>query len=109
VAHHLLHTSYAAHEGDGMSARIKNKAESVFRTREFTVCICDECAKKGSHNLISRMENRVKELKMDSFVAVKSIRLRENHDEGVYVSLDGERFDENRLVDLYNMYKMIKI
>jgi formate dehydrogenase major subunit len=108
VAHHLLHTTYAVCEGDGMNAKIKNKAESTFPTREFTVCICEECSKRGSRDLISRMEDKVKELKMDSFVAVKSIRLRENHNEGVYVSLDGERFDENRLKDLYNMYKMIK-
>ncbi|HEY1406150.1 MAG TPA: [FeFe] hydrogenase, group A, partial [Spirochaetota bacterium] len=108
LAHKLLHTHYAPHSGDAVCSEVKHKSDSAFRTRAFTVCMCDSCKAKGSLALFERMDAKVRELKMDSFIAIKSIKLKDTHGEGVYISLDGKKIDESELEDLYNMYRLTK-
>jgi formate dehydrogenase major subunit len=108
LAHELLHTTYAARNGDGSCGDIdaRKKGDSAFVTHEFTVCLCDECAGKGSKQLYAEIEGRVRSLKMDSFVEVKSIRLGENHaGSGIHVTLDGKRIDPDKLANLYRSVK----
>ncbi|MGL4370434.1 MAG: iron hydrogenase small subunit, partial [Spirochaetota bacterium] len=106
LAHELLHTHYKAVKGDMVCSEVKRKADSAFVTREFTVCFCDECTGKGARQIFDRIEKEVKALKMDSFIDVKAIRLKETHSgKGVYISLDGKQIDEVRLADLYKAVK----
>lgn len=101
LAHELLHTHYAPVKGD-RSSNIRKKADSAFVTREVTICMCEECSAKGSKELYNKMNSRIKQLKMDSFVEVKTIRLKETHvTEGVYVTLDGKQISESMLDNIY--------
>jgi formate dehydrogenase major subunit len=107
-AHHLLHTHYHEVKGDSASCEsaIKRKADSTFVTHEFTVCICDECVSKGSKELYSEMASRLRDLKMDSFVNVKTLRMKENHpDNGILVMLDNKKIDPEKLTNLYKSIK----
>ena len=55
------------------------------------------------------MTNRVKELKMDSFVKVNTIRLKESHaGDGIYITLDGRQTGEPILDKLYKSIKQPK-
>jgi len=103
-AHHLLHTHYSQVKGDSASCEsaIKRKADSTFVTHEFTVCICEDCALKGSKELYVEMASRLRDLKMDSFVNVKTLRIKENHpNDGILVTLDGKLIDPEKLNNLY--------
>jgi formate dehydrogenase major subunit len=103
-AHHLLHTHYHQVKGDSASCEsaIKRKADSTFVTHEFTVCICDDCVAKGSKELYTELNGRLRDLKMDSFVGVKTLRNKENHpDSGILVMIDNKRIDPLKLTDLY--------
>jgi formate dehydrogenase major subunit len=107
-AHHLLHTHYHHVKGDRASCEsaIKRKADSTFVTHDFTVCMCDTCVSRGSKGLYSEMASRLRDLKMDSFVTVKTLRMSENHpDNGILVMLDNKCIDP---VKLTNLYKSIK-
>lgn len=96
LAHELLHTHYTPKNGDAAgSIHHKKKADSAFATREFTICTCDSCIEKGSKELYVKMTDKVKQLKMDSFITVKTIRLKKTHaSEGIYVTLDGKEIKE---------------
>ncbi len=107
-AHELLHTEYSPKNGDRICAESLHKADSAFRTHAFTVCVCDSCAAKGSKTLFDRLTKRIQDAKMDSFVTVKTIKLKETHGDKVYVSLDGESVEEGQLDDLYNMYHLVR-
>jgi len=101
LAHELLHTGYAAHKSEGTTG-YKRKADSTFVTHEFTVCVCDACKKKGSAALYEEIESRITTLKMDSFIEVKSIRMKENHaGSGILLTLDGKQIDPRELSNLY--------
>jgi len=98
LAHHLLHTTYTVRGGDGVCGNIHNMADSAFVTHDFTICTCDSCVAKGSRDLFSMINDRVKQAKMDSFINVKTIRLKENHPgEGVYFTVDGIPLEESSL------------
>lgn len=98
LAHELLHTHYTPVNGDQVCSVVRKKEDSAFVTREFTVCICDTCTAKGSKELYERLMSSVTKLKMDPFIKVKSIRLKENHvGEGIYVTLDGKHVDVSTL------------
>lgn len=107
LAHELLHTHYEAKKGDStITGGIKRKADSAFVTHEFTVCICDACVKKGSRELFTEIKDRLRSLKMDSFVDVKSIRMKENHaGDGILLTLDGKHIEPEKLVNLYKSVK----
>ncbi|MCX7774094.1 MAG: NAD(P)-binding protein, partial [Clostridia bacterium] len=90
LAHELLHTHYKAAKAECPGSKVRKKADSAFATRQFTICTCDACKEKGSHELYVNTLNTIKQSKMDSFIEVHTIRLNENHNgQGVYVTLDG--------------------
>lgn len=98
LAHKLLHTHYTVRGGDGICGAIRPMADSAFLSHEFTVCTCDSCIGKGAHDVFNQLTERVASSKMDSFVNVKTIRLKENHGgEGVYISIDGRQIDPDKL------------
>lgn len=102
LAHKLLHTHYSPKMGDNQSCHIRKKGDSAFMTQEYSVCICDVCAQKGSKELYSNLQETVKTLKMDSFINVKTIRLKDTHaSENIYVTLNGKRIDEPKLDRIY--------
>ncbi len=101
LAHELLHTEYSAKNGDSSSTAVRRKADSAFVTREYTICTCDECSKLGSKELYNKFAESIRQLKMDPFIQVKTIRLKENHNgEGIYVTLDGKRIGEPSLSNI---------
>lgn len=108
IAHKLLHTHYTREKGDiaCSSVRIK-KANSAFVTKEITICTCDVCSSKGSKDLYTKTFNNIKQTKMDSFVEVKTIRLKENHEgDGIYITLGGKQIEESILDNIYeNIHK----
>ncbi|HEX3030474.1 MAG TPA: NAD(P)-binding protein [Clostridia bacterium] len=94
-AHELLHTHYTSRSGDNACATVRKKADSAFVTREYTICMCDSCISKGSKELYENFSNSIKQLKMDPFIEVKTIRLKENHNgQGIYVTLNGKRIED---------------
>jgi len=98
LAHHLLHTQYTVRSGDGVCGSRRNMTDSAFVTREFTICTCDTCAAKGSKELFAQITDRVKQAKMDSFVKVKTIRLKDNHaGDGIYITVDGKPMEQSAL------------
>ncbi|NLI94078.1 MAG: FAD-dependent oxidoreductase [Peptococcaceae bacterium] len=95
LAHKLLHTRYSPANLDKASRNIRKKGDSAFVTREITICTCDTCTALGSKELYNKITEKIKKLKMDAFVNVKTIRLKENHTgEGIYISLDGKQIEE---------------
>jgi len=101
IAHKLLHTHYSPVQREHDSKNIRKKADSAFKTREFIICTCDECSAKGSRELFTKITEKVKKLKMDAFVTVKTIRLKESHaGEGIYITLDGKRIEEPKIEDI---------
>jgi len=102
LAHELLHTHYHPQNGDIASCNVRKKDDSAFVTREFTICTCDMCSAMGSKELYNTLKDKVKQLKMDSFIEVKTIRLKESHKNGdIYVTLDGIRIKEPLLDNIY--------
>lgn len=106
LAHQLLHTHYTPVKGDRTSGNILKKADSAFVTREFTICTCATCSGKGSEELYNKLAAQIKELKMDAFIKVSTIRLKETHNgEEVYITLDGKRIPEAKLKNLYEIIR----
>ncbi len=98
LAHELLHTSYTEKVGDNACNTVRKKANSAFVTQEFTLCMCESCSAKGSKELYANMSETIKKLKMDSFINVKTIRLKGTHPgEGIYITLNGQQIDEAAL------------
>ncbi len=92
-AHKLLHTHYKPAHGDTVSGR--KMADSAYKTQEYTICICDECVKRGSIDVYESIFSTIKQLKMEPFINVKTIRLKETHDsDSIYISLNGEKITE---------------
>ncbi|NLD98259.1 MAG: hydrogenase, partial [Fibrobacter sp.] len=102
TAHSLLHTEYRQQSGDSSCANRKNSDNSVFVTHEFVVCACDSCVKHGALDLFSEIHSRIKTLKMEPFISVKSIRTREcSENKSISVTLDGKKIEPKALRDLY--------
>jgi len=102
LAHELLHTNYSPKTGDSSSCNIRRKADSAFVTQDITICTCDVCSKKGSKELFIEMTDTIKKLKMNSFINVKTIRLKETHDaQGIYITLNGKKITEPKLDHIY--------
>jgi formate dehydrogenase major subunit len=109
IAHKLLHTHYTPVKGDVICSNVRRKADSAFVTREFTICTCETCSSKGSRELYNRTTNKIKQQKMDSFVEIKTIRLKENHaGEGIYITLDGKLIEESMLDNIYESIQQSK-
>ena len=106
LAHTLLHTHYAPSQGDSNSCNVRKKGNSAFVTQEFTICMCETCIGKGSNELFEKISDTVHQLKMGSFIDVKTIRLKETHpSEGVYISLNGNIIEESALSSIYKSTK----
>ncbi len=98
LAHKLLHTHYNVLGGDGVCGNIRKKANSAFVTHEITVCQCDICLANGSREAYHDLYSTVKHQGMDSFVDVKTIRLKSNHPvSGIYMAIDGKVIDQASL------------
>lgn len=106
LAHELLHTGYTSKNGDNACGIVRRKkADSAFVTREYTICTCESCKKLGSQELYVNLSDAVRKLKMDPFIEVKTIRLKQNHaGEGIYVTLNGQRIDK-ALLDKFGKMK----
>lgn len=106
LAHKLLHTHYSPIPGDSIGKNARRMGNSAFATREFMICTCDVCASLGSRELFTKLNEKIKRLKMDAFVKVNTIRLKENHaGEGIYVTLDGNRIAEPTINNLCTLIK----
>lgn len=100
LAHSLLHTHYQAATPAGGTTR--KMTDSAFVTHEYTVCICDACLKKGAKELYENLQNTVRQLKMGSFISVKTIRLKETHPgEGIYITLNGKSIKDPEFGSIY--------
>jgi len=107
LAHKLLHTHYTPASGDMIVKVGRKMADSAFLTSEFTVCTCNACSELGAHDLYNRIVEKVIRLKMDPFVRVFTMRLKDNHahaGERVYVTLNGRPIDP----DIENICRFIK-
>ncbi len=103
LAHELLHTHYHKVQGDSMGSNIQRKSDTAFFTREFEICVCDKCAEKGSKELYSRSFNRIRDQKMESFVRVKTVHLKENHSgDRIHVTLDGKIINAEMIENMYH-------
>jgi hypothetical protein len=103
IAHKLLHTGYSPVHSERATMGNRKMANSAFVTQEYMVCMCDSCMKKGSKELYDTILNSVRQLKMDSFINVKTIRLKETHaGDGIYITLNGKQIGEP---DFKHMYK----
>jgi hypothetical protein len=101
LAHELLHTRYSPRVGDNSCNTVRRKDNSAFVTQEFTICMCESCSNKGSKELYSDMFETIKRLKMDSFINVKTIRLKDTHaGSGIYITLNGQQIDQAALGNL---------
>lgn len=106
LAHELLHTHYHKVDGDSVGIGILKKSDSAFMTREFEVCVCDDCTGKGSKELYHDSVAMINEEKMNPFVNIKTIRLREGHGgEDIYVTLDGKRIPSEKMKNIYATIK----
>lgn len=106
LAHELLHTHYHHVNGDTLGCGVLKKSDSAFMTREFEVCVCDDCTKLGSKELYQAALEKIKEEKMNPFVNIRTIRLRENHGgDGIYVTLDGKRIPASKMDNIYGTIK----
>lgn len=108
LAHKLLHTHYSPVDGDFVGRHVRKMGDSAFVTREVTICTCDLCSTRGSQELYTDTTEKVKKLKMDAFVRVNTIRLKETHVQAgneIYVTLDGKMIEEP---SLKNICKLIK-
>jgi formate dehydrogenase major subunit len=106
LAHELLHTHYHHVNGDTLGCGILKKSDSAFITREFEVCVCDDCVKQGSKELYQASLAKIKEEKMDPFVNIRTVRLRENHGgEGIHVTLDGKLIPAEKMGNIYSVIK----
>jgi hypothetical protein len=75
-------------------------------TREFEVCVCDDCTEKGAKELYHAAVEMINDEKMNPFVNIKTIRLREGHGgEDVYVTLDGKRISAEKMKNIYATIK----
>ena len=97
--HKLLHTHYTPRPSD--RGPVRRMADSAFETQEFTVCLCDHCRSQGSADLYEAMVNTFRQFKMDSFVDVGAIRLKNHEGRGVYVTLNGKEIEPPRLDALH--------
>lgn len=107
LAHELLHTHYTPLAGDRACSTVRvKKSNSAFVTKVLTVCMCESCKSKDSMDFYAKLADRIKDMKMDSFVEVKTIRLNENHTgDGIYITLNGQRIDESVLVKTHEFIR----
>lgn len=65
---------------------------SAFVTHELTVCTCESCSALDARDFFNQLQATLRELKMDAFVHVSTLRFKKNHHLSgaqLYVTLDG--------------------
>lgn len=98
LAHELLHTHYTPKHGDSTCSPERKKGTAAFDVQEFTICMCESCMEKGAENLYNDLSSKIRLFKMDPFVQIKRIRLKETHPgKGVYIALNGKQIEEPML------------
>lgn len=97
LAHKLLHTGYTPRIGDAAGSQVRRKKDnSAFATHELTICLCETCSGKGAKELYHKILQKIKDQKMDAFIEVKTIILKENHSgDGIYITHDGRQVKED--------------
>ena len=105
LAHELLHTHFAPYNA-GKCGDTRRMADSAFKTREISVCVCDACAGRGAREFQATLEEKVQELKMTPFIRIQAIRLKENHPgTGMYLTIDGQPVAADTLRAFYKLVK----
>jgi hypothetical protein len=75
--------------------------DSAFPTQQFTVCMCDSCRSQGSAELYEAMQRTFRQLKMEPFIEVNPIRMKNHAGRGVYITLNGEPIEQPHLEAIY--------
>lgn len=102
LAHELLHTHYSKVDGDTLGHSVLKKSDSAFITRVFEICVCDRCREKGSKELYEESLRKVKEQKMDNFIKIRTIRLKESHPgDDIHITLDGKLIGADKMDNPY--------
>jgi formate dehydrogenase major subunit len=94
-AHRLLHTRFTSKKTGIVSAR--KMGDSVFRTRDIAVCICDKCRERGVREFCVSLYEELVALKLTQGFRIKPLRLKENHPGGLYITVDGIQVSESEL------------
>ena len=98
LAHELLHTHYFPRIGDNNDGVVRRKQDSAYVTQDIEICVCDDCKSKGANELYYILTDKINKLGMNSFISVKTIRLKETHpDGGIYITLNGKRIEKQEL------------
>jgi formate dehydrogenase major subunit len=110
LAHALLHTHYRPKRSAAVNNRSRTKKDnSVFATREFTICTCEACSDKGAKELYNDMLERIKQSKMEAFINITTIRLKNTHaGKDIYITLDGKPVKNPTLAKLFERINAIK-
>ncbi|GAA0181326.1 NAD(P)-binding protein [Clostridium sediminicola] len=99
-AHELLHTHYTNRMTDLCSKNI-DYAESVWATKTIEVCVDKNCYEKGSHDLIEKINEKIKKLKLENHFRVKPVILTgHSKTEGIFVSVDGKKVNYKEIEDI---------
>lgn len=109
LAHEFLHTEYAPRVGDAAGNLVRRKKDnSAFATHELTICTCETCSGKGAKEFYNQMVQKIKDQKMNHFIEVKTISLKETHPgEGIYITYDGKKVEE-ALINTSSFIKSVK-
>jgi formate dehydrogenase major subunit len=91
VAHDYLHTSYSSKRNE-VSIPHQERSKSTHPVKEIAVCVDKHCFKKGSVDVLNKLNHKIMELGLDQFVKVKP-QLCQGHceDKDVFISIDGKR------------------
>ncbi|WP_420828424.1 NAD(P)-binding protein [Dehalobacterium formicoaceticum] len=92
LAHQLLHTHYYPFSKENQGQKVRKMDNSAFITHELTVCTCESCSTLDAQEFFNQLQATLKELKMDAFVHVSTLRFKKNHHLSgakLYVTLDG--------------------
>lgn len=100
IAHRLLHTAYKPARAGNAAVPVR-RSDSAFLSSELTICVCDSCSRHGADELFHSLTRLVASLKMDSYMRIRTIRLREDHPEGIHITLDGRRIPESLIGDVF--------
>jgi iron-only hydrogenase group A len=106
-AHELLHTHFAPFR-EGREERPRRADNSAFVVHRLEICTCDRCRALGAEKLYNDVQLRVRALKMDEFLDVRSIRLSESHpDDVIFIQIDGKRVAPDKLDNLYQSLREV--
>jgi formate dehydrogenase major subunit len=94
-AHRLLHTGFSSKKTGIISAR--KMGDSVFRTRDIAVCICDKCRTRGVKEFCVSLYQELLDLKLSQGFRIKPLRVKEDHQEGFYITVDGIQVNKSEL------------